>query len=336
MDESRQPDWCYTCGRISARETTALVARSFFENVLATDSLAEAYNVIAQSDLKDVFDGPEDLVDFDARLDRFRDTEILGVVETAPIKSVGAFFVWPEGFAKLRNTLTDMARASASAAEVSEALSTAYGADANLAGLSDVMSLDEFSGVVYDDMGDEGRRTNTLIVDLDRKFLKALVRVAGAFRARAAVAGYIDDFVLAKVAEVFARKIAAGFGADEIAADFATGALADFLGDRAGLRPETPEDAILLFAPESVVDRLKNSSGEIEKFDSERYALVVEEALVEKVKDAGLTAFGLERAFVYLAAIRTQVRNAKLAISAVVNDLDRDETKLRLRREYVA
>ncbi|GEM_PF-3853213 len=333
MAESPRPeDWSYTCGRISAREPYTLLAPTFLDAVLDSEGIESAHELISQSSLRDSFPAPPDLRDYEARLDRLMLAEALDVAETAPSQALVGFFLWPDAFSGLRRDLTDLAKAAASRAEVVGRLRQAYGADPALAGLSEVMGEEEFVGVEYEEGAGVASRVAGVVLSLDANLLRALALAAGLFRTLAPqVAEYLEDFVSGKLAEAAARALHSGAGDDDLVARLAAGPVAELLGERAQRRPATPQEAVEAFAPPAVREAMARELREGQALDLDALAFWVESALVDRLAGAARVPFGPERAFQYLAVIRAQIRNAKLALSAVVQGLDREEVRRRLR-----
>jgi hypothetical protein len=313
--------WCYVSGRVNALEKS-LLPRNFFTALLECGSAAEARAALGKTAYRTAFAGDEAVVEYAATIQAYGAAareELFGQCPPHAIKRA-----W--GLAgRYRAARVQFLRRAGegAAAELAEILETiadgARGRQALAAHRDLVAALGKSGDGVATSLVLDSAAC-TVMLDIARSAPEAAVR--GLLSDRAVLAAWssvLRSRWNGTPAEVINRWFVFGGGPEGLVRDTAEAAEAE------------PAAALAGRVSRGVKERLEAAGREALRSDLDA---AVSRAIREKVLVCRRPAFGPERLLAYLWALEVEERNLRIALAAVVENLDRGAAAAKLGGEY--
>lgn len=321
--ETRPAAWSFISGKVAALEAE-LLPRAFFEGILKSTSRADARSALGKSVYRTLFPDDRSLDQVSPAIDAKGQEIRAELFKLCPPHPLENFFGIASRFRTFRTLFNQMSKQSNPQVQELDALFPVFAVEPAFAD-----ALVEHRNLLGRKNAPQTATPMERSLYLDSAAC-SLMRVVADYAPERLVRQYMADrAVLTAWAGIF-RARWNGVSAEMIRSWF--------------IHEDSPDLASAILAAENepkaeVAKRLSvRSSAALDALDAARIKADIDSAaadvLRETVLDCRRVSFGAERALSYLVAIEAELVNLDLSLSSVANNIDRQITASRLRREY--
>lgn len=315
--------WSFVSGKIAAMESE-LLPRSFFEAVIKSPSRSDARAALGKSPYRVLFPDDKSLDNISAILDQ-KSKEVRGeIFALCPAHPIENFFGIPSRFRTFRTLFNQASKqSSAQPADLDKLFPIFAVEDAYADGLQ------EHRDMILRKNPPQAATPLERSLYLDSAAC-SLMRVVADYVPEDLVKRYMTDRSLLSAWSGIFRQRWSGVPADTIKNWFVYDNSLDLSASILAQENEPKAE---------IAKRLSvQSSTLLDTMDANRIRQDIDAAssdiLRETVLQCRMVPFGAERVLSYLVANEVEMVNLELALSSVANNIDRDVTISRLRREY--
>lgn len=320
--------WCFLSGKVSALET-ALLRGDFFQKFLHLDSREDMLSCIRDSSLRDRFNTPDDLSNFEDIINARYFALVREMRGLSPSAAVCDFFLLPYDFMNLKNLLKEDIYGLPPARRFPGDAGDDVWRDLWEGGRPALPEVyEEAVSALRSRMKDDAARAaGPGIIDgvLDGCLLSYLPMLTAGLESEL-IQEYVQDYLRLKGLLMLQRVPA---GQEAVVLWFLKG---DRFFERFLLGPPPHwREALLEIVPERVVENIITGSKEDLLPRYEKHA---DDYLMEKLEPALYTVFGPERVFGYLSGLTAELFNLRLLLGGKINKLSPQVIRDALRRTY--
>lgn len=346
-------EWNYVSGRVCVLETF-LLKRDFFERLISLDKHEEVFLSLSDSSLKDYFGHIEHLYEFENILEKRYLDKIFEIRRASPDPILSSVFLIKYDFINLKNFLKELlAGIPREVPTPHPSLALKEGGmwwgdsewerlwKGESTGLDPI--YEDAIKVIKENLSEKNQTSLIIDLALDNAYLCYLGYMVSKFDVPL-IKEYFESYFMIKGTEIILRAMANKCNMDQISKIFLRGPMQkDFFLRLTKCHHEGCPGALLEVFPTELVAEIftgfvKDTSGErpsnLKKFFT-RFERLTGNYLLRKLNPAKYTPFGAERVFGYLCGLTTETYNLRLALGGMVNRVNINLIKERLKEPYV-
>jgi len=318
-------EWCYVSGYVAGLETK-LLTREFFGRLLRTETERDILALMTETELSSLFESPAALRDAEGRLDFFTRERLTDIRVHCPSPEPVDIFFSDVDFVNFKavgkNLLLGLDEPFSAAGLVTKVeFERAWRGEEE-----EETYWGRLARAVEPRIRDAENKAYAMDLIVDGEHLRYVLDKARAL-ASEFIVRYAETMNRVRLAQIVYRARLAGVLAEELKSSLLEGMNGKFDALLLARDEELPQ-ALFAVLPEGFME----APTKLEPPELERLA---DTYLISLAREAKVIPFGPEPVLGYVSGFMAQMRNLKLAIGGLVNNLPRERIEAKMRSLYV-